>query len=158
MGPTQARARRRRGPDSTRPSAGDCPRPLSAARSIDRWPGGVRVETRLVECGDRAGTTLTGQNRIAYDALVRAIDDGEQAGTTLPKLSEGVSARCLVDLWRTEYGRFRSDGSDITSDSIRRAFDRAKGALKKAGVVGYYDNLAWIIWEAPDKPDKTADT
>ncbi len=52
----------------------------------------------------------------------------------------------------------RSDGADIKADTIDRAFRRAKLDLKKPGIVGFYDNLAWIIWEAADKPDKAADT
>ena len=102
--------------------------------------------------------SLTGQNRIAYNALVRAIDDGNQAGNTLPKLSEGLSARCPVDPWKNEYERMRSDGADIKADTIDRSVRRAKQDLQKAGIVGFYNNFAWIIWEAPDKPDKTADT
>jgi hypothetical protein len=102
-------------------------------------------------------TSLTGQSRIAYDALVKAIDDGNQAGNILPKLSESLSERCPVDLWKTEYERMRSDGADIKADTIDRSFRRAKQDLQKAGIVGFYDNYAWIIWEAADKPDMAPD-
>ena len=105
--------------------------------------------------------SLSGQNRIAYDALVRAIDDGNQAGTTQPPLPKSgqisLSERCPVDAWRGEYERMRSDGSDTTPDSMRRAFDRARNSLKKAGVVSFYNNLAWVIWDTPDKPDMGSD-
>ena len=84
-------------------------------------------------------------------------DDGEQAGTTLPKLSEGVSARCLVDLWKTEYERMRSDGADIKADTIHRTWRRCKNGLQTAGKVGFYDDYAWIIYKPSDTADKGED-
>ena len=101
--------------------------------------------------------SLVGDSRIAYDALVRVIDDGNQAGNTLPRVSERLSARCPVHLWRAEYERMKSEGADTKADTIARTFRRAKKNLQSVGVVGFYDNLAWIIWEAPDKPDMAAD-
>ena len=50
-----------------------------------------------------------------------------------------------------------TDGADIKADTIDRTFRRAKNDLKKAGIVGFYDNLAWIIWEASDKPGMAPD-
>ncbi len=116
---------------------------------------------RLVMVRDDAAVAkvsqLTGQNKLAYDALVKAIDDGHQAGQTLPSLSEGLSERCPVDLWISEFTRFRSDGSDISSDSIRRAFDRAKRHLQALKIIGVYDNWAWIDWRASDNSDNGSD-
>ena len=109
------------------------------------------------ESGGGDARQLTGQTRLAYDALVRAIDDGQQANNTLPSLSGGLSARCPVDLWKAEFKRFKSDGADIKADSFDRTFRRLKGELKKLGAVGFYDNYAWIIWETPDKADNRED-
>ena len=100
---------------------------------------------------------LTGVYKLAYDALVKAIDDANQAGQTLPKVSEGLSERVSVDLWISEFTRFRSDGSDIRPDSIRHSLDRAKRRLQALKIIGVYDNLAWIDWRASDKSDKGSD-
>ena len=100
---------------------------------------------------------LIGTYKLAYDALVRAVDDANQAGQALPKVSDGLSERVSVDLWISEFTRFRSDGSDISSDTIRRSFDRAKGHLQALKIIGVYDNLAWIDWQASDKSDNSSD-
>jgi hypothetical protein len=109
------------------------------------------------ESGGGNARQLTGQIKVAYDALVRTIDDGRQANTTLPPLSGGLSARCPVDLWKAEFKRFKSDGAEMKADSFDRTFRRLKGELKKLGAIGFYDNYAWIIWEDPDKADNRAD-
>ncbi len=124
-------------------------------RRIDVGPDGKIV---LEPSTSVETTTLTGEERKCFDALVRAVDDGNQAETTLPAESGFVSARVRVDLWKREYVRTRSDGADIKADNISRTWRRYKNSLQAAGRVGFYNDYAWIIYSRPDKADKRADS
>ena len=112
--------------------------------TFNKHPLGAKGKLVMVPASPDRSLKLTGQNRLAFDALVKAVDDGNQAGITLPKTSESLSERCPVDRWLAEFTRMKSDGSDKAPDSSRRAFDRARNKLQTLGVVGFYNNLAWI--------------
>lgn len=101
---------------------------------------------------------LTGEERKCFDALVKAVDDAQQAGqNTLPSLSALLSARVRVDRWQREFKRMKSDGPDTKPDSILRAWRRHRNSLEAAGKIGVYDDYAWIIYKPADKADKGAD-
>ena len=53
-----------------------------------------------------------------------------------------------MENWREEFKRRVSDGADKNPDTFDRAFRRARDKLHDHGLVGFYDNEAWLIWDS----------
>jgi hypothetical protein len=86
---------------------------------------------------------LSGQPKAAYDLLVRAINDKGQvppAGEHLPRDKQVVTE----DEWR-HYCYEGMGGQRDKPDTKRKAFDRARIALKNKARIGVWGGFVWVI-------------
>ncbi len=100
---------------------------------------------------ERAGkrARLTGQAKIAFDLLHKAIED---AGEILPsgtRLPSGQTRGVRLDLWESYFGQGSATQSD-KPDTVSKAFRRAADKLQNLGFIGIWAGFAWVT----DKSDK----
>lgn len=105
---------------------------------------GDPVTTCVVEPADAPpkvvkSRPLSPKNKIAFDALRRAVDEG---GTVAPP-SNHVPAETRgvgVEMWRRY---FYATTPEDDAETRRKAFQRAREALQSAGTVGIWNDFAW---------------
>jgi phage/plasmid primase-like uncharacterized protein/KaiC/GvpD/RAD55 family RecA-like ATPase len=116
-------------------------------------PDGDPITTCLVNHTDVApvapkkdrGERLSGVGRTAMQALQEAVEAfGEPLpqSSTIPRGVRGVA----IEQWRDRFSlRYGSEGDDRrASEAVKKAFQRGREALLKAGVVGISDPYAWL--------------
>ena len=97
----------------------------------------------------RRGKPLTGHEQVAYDALVKVADDIAKAASDAGQRLDlnRTSAKCPVPVWRQEFQRRQVDAADTQPDTILKRFKRAADSLQSRGIVGFYDDKAWVEWD-----------
>ncbi len=91
---------------------------------------------------------LKGQTKHAFDALNEMVLKRQDLlGDDARPDKSGMSGRVPMESWREEFKRRVSDGADKNPDTFDRAFRRVRDKLHDLGLVGFYDNQAWLIWK-----------
>jgi hypothetical protein len=92
----------------------------------------------------KCSAKLTGDQRIAYEALCEAIlNVGQPAPVNFPVKTTPDKKVCPIAAWRTAYFVRRITGSD-KPDSKQKAFKRAADKLRNRGFIGVYDDIVWL--------------
>lgn len=109
--------------------------------------------TPTVDPFQRAVGKLSANNRLIYDQLGSLL---EAAGTPVPaSIGDDVIDRLRVgkvaalDDWRDKSISAAGTGAGHDRDTGKRAFNRALTALRKAGIVGVWEQYAWITFRIP---------
>jgi hypothetical protein len=92
--------------------------------------------------------TLSANYRIVYDQLGKAIEaEGIVPPSWIPPdligkwVGKGVNLRTFSD---RSIAALRTE-TDTKRDSTRRTFERARAKLQALGLIGIYEDFAWLI-------------